>query len=397
MSINNNPNESKLDKVPEPLMTEPSSGNIPPKPRRGSKLLAVLLGFLLVIVFIVLGSFIGYRAAINTRQAHSAEQIAYEAATQFQLAQVDIDNERYEIAQQRLEYIIKLDPKFPGAADKLAEVMVRQATKATPTPIPPTPTPVPTSTPDLRPIEEMFNSIEAYLAAGDWDNAISQIEAIRTADIEYRAVDVDGMYYIALRARGIRKILQEGNLEGGIYDITMVEKFGPLDRDADGYRNMARSYLFGASFWKADWAKVVQYLGESYQSYPSLMDANRITVAERYRIALKSYAEQLRAEEKICEARDQYAAYLSLGDDPNVAPLATQVQLECQPPAPTTVPATPTLPVTVTPTMPGPAVTNTAPPAPEPTATTAAPPPAEPTATTAPPPPENTPEPSVTP
>ena len=34
----------------------------------------------------------------------------------------------------------------------------------------------------------------------------------------------------------------KGNLEGGIYDLTLAERFAPIDKDADGFRSWARYY-----------------------------------------------------------------------------------------------------------------------------------------------------------
>ena len=43
---------------------------------------------------------------------------------QFQYALVDIQFQHYANAQQRLEFIIKKDPTFPGAQQKLTEVKI---------------------------------------------------------------------------------------------------------------------------------------------------------------------------------------------------------------------------------------------------------------------------------
>ncbi len=317
----------------------------PARKRRG---LTILLGFLGLVLLTVIGAAIGYGVAYSSRQKQAREQIAYDAATQFQLALTDMEAGNYENAKQRLEYILQLDPDFPGAVEKYTEVMLLLAQEKTPTPALPTATIAPTPTNDLRPVEELYNAAQSYLRANDWINAIITIESLRTADLTYRAIDVDGMYYIALRGRGIQKILQEGNLEGGIYDLTLVERFGPLDREAEGYRAWARAYLQGASFWKVDWEKVVTYFSQIYPAVPSLRDADGWTAAERYRFALVQYGNKLLEAENFCGARDAYQLSLSIGNDPAVGPTATFAQLQCEPPTPTPVPFTPTPTVTIT-------------------------------------------------
>ncbi len=48
------------------------------------------------------------------------------------------------------------------------------------------------------------------------------------------------MYYFALRNYGHDLITKQGNLEGGIYYLTLAERFGPLDNTAIGLREGAR-------------------------------------------------------------------------------------------------------------------------------------------------------------
>ena len=309
------------------------------KKRRG---LIILTGIGVVVLLTVIGGFIGYRVAYNSRLANAQEEAAYEASTQFLLGVADIEAGRYEIAKQRFEFVLQTNPDFPGVLEKYTEVMLIISQQKTPTQPLPTPTFAPTATKDLRPVEDLYTTAQAFLRAGDWNNAIVVIEALRTADLAYRAIDVDGMYYIALRGRGIQKILQEGNLEGGIYDLSLVQKFGPLDREAEGYRAWARAYLQGASFWKVDWEKVVSYFSQIYPAVPSLRDIDGWTAAERYRIALIEYGNKFLAAENYCAARDQFRIALSIADDLALAPTATFVQLQCEPPTPTLAPATST-------------------------------------------------------
>jgi len=53
--------------------------------------------------------------------------------------------------------------------------------------------------------------------------------AIRRVDGSFNAVDLDRFLYRALRNRGLEQIQIQGNLEQGIYDLTLSEAFGPLD------------------------------------------------------------------------------------------------------------------------------------------------------------------------
>lgn len=313
------------------------------RPRRWPYL---FLGILLIIILGGAGVWLGYQSGIQMRLDQETNDVAMAAVTQYHLGVADQEAGRYEMARERYEYVIRLDPFFPGAQEKLTEVMLTMAETAVPTNAP-TITPIPlTPTPDMRSVEEKFAYAQSMLRAGEWDTAIAALEILRKEDLLYRTVDVDGMYYIALRFRGVQKILN-GSLEGGIYDLTLSERFGPLDNDAESYRNWARYYLTGSSFWEIDWSQVVQIFGEIYPNLPNLRDGSGWTAQERYRVGSIRFGEELAGQELWCDARYYYAQALALAQDENLAPEATRVAYICEPPTPT---PTLTLVVTITPT-----------------------------------------------
>src|SRR3990172_4395118 len=217
-------------------------------PRWRSMLLSIL-GFLLLIG---LGGFGGYSSGIGIRQSAEDSVISQQLTEQYTFALRDIDLGNYETATQRLKFIIQNDPGFPGAQQKLTEVMVLSVI--------PTPTPMPTvtSTPDFSGAESAYQLINAQ----DWVNALSALDIIRKLDPTYKTAQVDGMYYFALRNYGHFLITQQGNLEGGIYQLTLAERFGPLDNTSVQLREGARMYITGASFWELDWKQAYAYFSE---------------------------------------------------------------------------------------------------------------------------------------
>lgn len=317
----------------------PPAGNDHPKvkPVKKHRFLWLLAGIGVLFILAAIGGGMGYGVAIQERLKQEADQVALTTTTQFQLGLADLEAGRYTLAQQRFQYVLQLDPTFPGAAEKLTEVMVILAQQTTPTTAP-TPTLAITATPDTRTTDQLYALAQQYLRAQDWNNAILALDALRTADLAYHTVEVDGMYYTALRYRGVNKILVEGNLEGGMYDLAVVERFGPLDKEAAQYRDLARMYMAGTSYWGIDWYQVVTYLSQVYMSLPGLHDSTGWTATERYRIALIHYGDQLAAAGDYCGARDQYQESLYLGQDPGLIPTATYVQFVCSPPT-----ATPTV------------------------------------------------------
>ncbi|MCE5208184.1 MAG: hypothetical protein LLG42_07710 [Chloroflexi bacterium] len=349
-----NPDISEEDFVPamdadQPVMITngDDSEGMPPdgttkskKPKgRKNKWLFILAGLFLIVLIAGVGAWQGYQSGLNMRLNQEYDQVALAAVTQYQLGLEDENAGRLDMARKRYEYVVQLDPSFPGIQERLTAVMLYQAETNVPT-IAPTVTPIPvTPTPDMRGIEEKYNAAVAYMRANDWENAINSLEFVRKEDITYRAADIDGMFYIALRFRGIQKI-SNGNLEPGIYDLTLSALFAPLDNSAESYRSWARYYLTGASFWGVDWASVVEIFGEIYPSMPNMVDSSGWTVQERYRVALINYADLLVSQGKYCEAREYYEQALAMAENKQVEATATAVQLICEPPQPTEEPTT---------------------------------------------------------
>lgn len=332
------------------------------KPRR---LKLYLIGVLIILVGAGLGTFFGYRAGVALRLQAQQDQIVMAATNQYQLGLLDMQQGRYETAKKRFEYVISTDPNFPGAAEQLASAIMQISLALTPTP---EPTPTVAPTPDLRGEEEMFSNIQQALFSQDWAGALASIQALRDLNFQFRAVDLDGMYYIALRYLGVHNILNEGELEVGIYNLTLAERFAPLDVEAINYRNWARQYIAAASFWKIDWPRVIEYFAQIYPALPNLRDSSGYTATERYREALIGYGDQLMMESKFCDAQLQYEAALAFSNTADLSSKATSAAEMCSgsqnvetqgPPLATTT--TPTVTTTVVPTDGTPTETPTPP------------------------------------
>jgi hypothetical protein len=247
------------------------------------------------------------------------------------------------------------DEQLAEVGDLYSKTLLELSTQGTPTPQPtPTPTvPVYTPTPDLRGEEELFNLAQGQISEELWDEAIQTMESLRQKNLDYRTIEVDGMLYIALRNRGVNKILVEGSLEPGLYDLALAERFAPLDSQAEGFRTWTRFYLTGASYWGVDWAQAVYYFEQVYPALPNLRDGTNLTAKERFRIAALEYAKQLLSIEEYCQAQEYFDKALQIGDDPQIQPTVQWVGEQCweQTNAPTPAPEGPT--PTSTPTLEG--------------------------------------------
>jgi tetratricopeptide (TPR) repeat protein len=367
----------------------------PPRRRSGKPWLWALLFTGLLGLTAVAGVLAGYQSGTQTRQAVATQLVELSLQEQFDLAAQDLEAGRYEVARQRLDFILMHDPGYPGATERLEQALAVLYATSTPTPLPPTSTPTPTR--DLRPVEDLFSQGRAYLAAQDWDHGIQALLDLRKSDSAYQTARVDGLFFIALRQRGVDKIWRQANLEGGIYDLALAERFGPLDAQASSARELARLYIIGSSFWEVYPEQAVYYFGQVAAAAPGLHDASGWTAAARYRGALIQYGDQLFSQGNWCEAQAQYEQAIAMGADGQLEEKWKAAALKCSPPTsapkPTKTPTSgipPTSPPPgVTPSEPPPPPTNTLPP---PTDTLPPPPPT----TEPPPPPTETPPPPPT-
>lgn len=301
------------DETPERISEEEP---LQTKPRRRSWAVYALLGVLLLALVAMASGFSGYRSGIAMRTSAEQTQVAASLQEQMRLAELEYSEGELYRSRQRLEYIISINSSYPGAEALLSEIIFEQNSTATPTPAPtPTITPTPDPRPQSEASQDIFQEAQQLLSDSQWTEAIDTLLKLRKADPGYEMVKVDGMLFVALRNRGVDKILRQADLEGGIYDLALSEQFGPMDTEAQGFLNMASIYLTGASFWEINWGQAVNYFSQVQPHLPSLRDASLMTSTERYRIALIRYAEQLMDAEEYCAAREQLEIALTLGSD----------------------------------------------------------------------------------
>jgi len=170
---------------------------------------------------------------------------------------------------------------------------------------------------------------------------LEALDTIRKLDPTYKTAQVDGMYYFALRNNGFDLITKEGNLEGGIYYLTLAERFGPLDNTANGLREGARAYITGASFWELDWKQAVDIFSQVGLGWPSLWDGT-MTASQRYYNASMRYGDELFLKNDFCGAYEQYVNAMSMGNLDSVsAKNYNDADIGCHPPT-ATLEVTPT-------------------------------------------------------
>ncbi len=261
----------------------------------------VLLGILIVLLLGSAGAGLGYQRGINDRLAQQNQQILTEAATQFQYGLQQMANGNYALARTHFEYVIKIYPSFPGLTEKYTEVMFKLTELSMPTP-------QPLATPTLSNLnaEALFNQATQEVQSMQWEAAMNTLEALRNEDTSYRTLDVDGLYFTTLRYRAVDMIKTEGNLEEGLYLLSLVSKYAPLDHDAVNYSSWARLYLTGASYWDIDWEQVVIHFSQLAAAFPYLHDGTGWTANDRLVRGSEYYADELVERNEFCDAVDYF-------------------------------------------------------------------------------------------
>jgi tetratricopeptide (TPR) repeat protein len=293
--------------------TQPNKPVEPEKPTRPEKVKRgkwIWLGIGIFLGAAILSSLFGYGSGIQQRLNLAATARVANAAQYFQYGMEQMAAGNYQIARTQFQYVLQLDPSYPGIVDALAQVELQITLAQTPTVMP---TPTPSPTPDTRGVEELYNAAVTDMANQDWAGALAALEALRNEDHTYRTVDVDGLYYVVLRERGMQMILSECDPEGGGYFITLAERFAPLDSEAINYRSWARRFMTGVTFWGIDWQRVVDNLADVAYALPNLCDASGYSAVQRYKLALIGYGDTLMRTADPCGANTQYLNASALG------------------------------------------------------------------------------------
>ena len=319
------------------------------KPKRWR---TVILGILLVLLLGAAGGGLGYQRGIQDRLAKENQQLLTEAALQFQYGILQMANANYNLARTHFEYVFKIYPEFPGITEKYTEVMVKLAEAAIPTA-------QPSATPTLSNLnaEGLFNQATQEVQTLQWAAAMNTLEALRNEDTTYRTLNVDGLYFTALRYRAVEMIVKEGNLEEGLYLLSLVNRYAPLDHDAVNYSNWAREYLTGASYWDVDWEQVVIFFSRLAAAFPYMHDGTGWTANDRLMKGSEYYADELAAEGDHCNAVDHYQTAINFNPTEELQDKYNRSYLICHPPTaipqptPTLEPSVPTAEPTVATTV----------------------------------------------
>lgn len=333
-----------------PADTQPigTGAERPPDSSKSNLPWRLLLGLALATV-VILGLSIGSGYFLGVRDRQQVEQVAQVnlLQEQFDRGVVDLEEGRLQVARERFEYILEIDPNYPGAQDLL---LLAQQGLNEPTSTPsPTPTEIiltPTPTLSLDTLNGLLEAARGANQRESYDEAIEIAMSLRRRDPDYRLDDLNSILFTAYRNRGMAKIFR-GDREQGIYDLRMASRVGALDNQAQSWIRSAAFYQYANSFIGLEWAEAVV-------NFADLCAAGIWDSCAKFARSAREYGDLLMAEEQYCEAFNQYETSLNTFTDNQLEPTADFAYESCLTATVTPVTETPTgtlTPGTPTPTF----------------------------------------------
>ena len=293
---------------------------------------------------VLVGGLTGYASGLERRAAREALEAGDSLRDQFDRGVQDLLDGRYENAEQRFEYILSVDPDYPGALELLEDAR-RGLNQPTLTPSPtavPTQEVTPSATLDLSSLDGLVEGAQAAIGQGNWDAAIEILVTLIGESPAHRRAEVNQLLYTALRNRGLDKIFR-GEREQGMYDLALAERITALDGQAQSWRSSAAFYSFANSYFGLDWGLSTQYFSQ-------ICAAGIWDGCFKYARSAWEYADLLFKDLDSCGAAIQYDASLRTADREDGPPTATQAFTICMTATAVTPTPSPTIDLSVTPT-----------------------------------------------
>ena len=245
----------------DPLSTEDNTTEHNGAKPRESRRVVRLIGLLLIVASALLAwyllvIYLGWQNGQVLLEEKRATTLTEQINTQLDLARQDIDAQKYQLAQRRIDWVLERSPNQETAQALLQEINSRQNQQSTPRPLTtptPTPIPLPTPTPGLisDPADEL-GRIRQLVDNESWEDALSALVSFQLQFPSYERPDTDRLMYAAYLARGLEMISGDQVTLGMAY-LDEAEKLGDLPQEAQDYRLWAELYLAGIAYYGVNW------------------------------------------------------------------------------------------------------------------------------------------------
>lgn len=309
-----------------------------------------LAGLLLIIFSVLVGwflliAFLGWQSGQRQLQDRQVAQLD----RQITLAQADIEQENYQLALTRLEWVLERDPNSADA--QTLQTVAFAGLGATPEPTPvtavtvtPAPTRLPTATPGAigSPGDELLR-IRRLVATKFWEEALPALIAFQQQFPSYEREETDQLLYDTYQNYGLDLITGE-QVELGVFYLTQAQKLGDLPQLVLDYQTWAELYTQGISFYGVNWEASTYYFRDLCLAAPFYQSS-----CDHLFDALVAWGDQYVAAQDWCPAEALYEEASRQQTPPTLIEKRTQAQENCLLATPTpSEPITDTVPITDT-------------------------------------------------
>ncbi len=303
--------EQESSVIGQPVAVPQSVAATPPRPRRwlrGIGLIMVVAALLTAFYLIV--AYFGWQSGQTQLEEMQTAALQAEFDKQIELAQVDVVDGRYALANERMNWVLQRQPENSQAQsirqqaeDGIGAILTPQPTAtATPTQTPPpTPTLSPSPTPFIieEPSEE-FARIEDLVDEGEWEDAISAITNFQLQFPNYEREQTNRWLYDSNIEHGL-SLVEGEQVELGMYFFGQARRLGDLPTEVEDYETWAELYLQGIAFYGNNWGASAYYFRDLCLAAPFYQNS-----CDKLFEVLEAYGDQYAFVEDWCPAEELY-------------------------------------------------------------------------------------------
>ncbi len=297
----------------------PPSSDTPEDDRPARPLVRLLgIGLILISVLAAVYLIVAYFAWENGQELRTEQintQRANQISRQIELAQDDLTQGSYNLALDRLDWVLERDPSNEAALAVQRQVEAAQRTALTPqaqptATLPPEPTPTPGAIADP---ETELARLQRLESRQDWAELASGTIQFQRQFPEFERLTTDALLYNAYLNQGLVAVQGSGDeIEQGLFYFSQAEQLGDLPQEALDYRLWAEIYLEAIAYYGVNWGVTSSALRELCLSAPFYQNA-----CDKFYESLVNYADQFAFAQDWCPAVDLYREARQYGNGVN--------------------------------------------------------------------------------
>jgi hypothetical protein len=285
----------------------PITSHRPRRWLRGIGLILVVAAFLAGYFLII--AYLGWQSGQDQLAEMQTAELQTELNKQLTLAQSDLSEGRYALANERMKWVLGRQPDNEEAAALqqqahlgLAQIltpqpMVTLAPTTTPTVMPTiTPTPAPVTDPDSE-----LTRIEELIDDEVWEDVISSLINFQQQFPSHKRPHTDELLYESYIALGL-SLMDGEQVELGMYYLSQARRLGDLPIEAVDYETWAELYLQGIAFYGTNWGASAYYFRDLCLAAPFYQNS-----CDRLLEVLEAYGDQYAFVLDWCPAQELYA------------------------------------------------------------------------------------------